>query len=1485
MATDACVGGAATASAADYPISNDGGAPDDVVMTTSVDSTVHDLKREDVAPTNKEAKDISMTAGRQILQETDQVGGIPPTEATCASKDMPTEAPDATTADATKASAELPLHERYSSLQNRMKDNKEYISRVEIEHEVRILFTNLYNGIRNLAKPKKADANYPELSGEEAEGLVDLFTLMAKQQQKSFQEWRRVIQDLCKDLHRSTWTVSALIQKRIDQQKLSATPSTTPWGSQTSEGTNTERSSATTQAFKFNGTKYSSEEQKQMVDYCREKFEYTPTIREPTDQEWAIMIAILEGDLLIRHLPQFLRRVCDEDNLFRFQNTIAAQVEGELVGQLADFTQIYKDHQTTERIVEAILQAARFRNDNKMDEIMAMLRDLKAAEYNDSTHSLHFFFFDRETANKWAKATIPFRRQLVQLKSAHDTDPQENHSKPSNVWSRQLGADGLENASSRTRYKIQLLNISRTMNVALLFEYIKQETKKKFYAYALDAYGPRSRKSQHWELLFEEETCPKLLVEIQRINWKGRVIIVHHASRHRIEPCLICGAAGHFARDCKATERELATKNCIRVEEEKLTRLPRKPTTFTSVEEMKSAFAKSLVAQQDPTPTTDNPEEQQTDVATAPRASKNQQQPNVEEWKIQGRQGNTKVNDKLWNNARGTLQHQKNQQSRAISQPSRADKEKATNNTSAEGGTANQHHPKRQQQVSNATVTKEDIKSAKELLRYRRDMNDLIKVHMVDANHLNPNRNDIMDWDGDYTLRDVLDANGLSEAQTPKTGNCQFYAIAEAMLQITHDNPANEKLLEATAGRIKKSMQEAARLHFDIEFPAGTHLGIIQSLGRGGSKMTEEERKQDVLNYFDEVAKSSSSRATTLPGPQWGGPESLRMAAKALQRKIYVLIETNYGDRKGYAIYTPKQKALGGTTFLSAKEQGYDGRTWVEELRKDRSAAETNNEPLPIVLKFAEEHYNSMHFKRMEMPQEVPKTFVSSLSKHLESPDIANMGYKTNRSGQFEIEPEAEDIIDVATPSPNDPVDEITNVTDPNRPWLHPKWTGNIDDLKAALNNPAISHHEKLQLNDMLTNGLTQTRDLTNFMQAGYDQLNTQDLDQHKKLDKSNNIETERLVGRDKSLRGTLEQWKSQQQFELISQTSSEPTIPSNGSIWMPPANENSQQDAYTSTVLTGWELALTGNQEVQMIEASQEVLMLEDSQEELVPIPGKRDRETSPMQRAVEGAHTINLYNPNVLLKKNRTIKRTLAAEGNTIQERKATERLLEEHWESYQPEWNQEPTCSFPTLSARPEVWSKAAVCEWERIFEMLRASPGPHYILNHLRVPILVDLTQALREQVIEAGLHRLSLSSEEAETKLWVMDWFARINSAQTPLQRAAILNSKENWQHLRKMKYGGIDTLRLSQPSQREKLSYYIICALVYEEEIQLLNTDEAKSPKTAAEGVEMLISTVKQSKELKVAFKKVEELGEWSGLSILMSQLSAKVDAIVPTLY
>ncbi|KAF1322505.1 Rxlr effector protein, partial [Globisporangium splendens] len=507
-----------------------------------------------------------------------------------------------------EASTETAPVERYEALSAKLHVSPNAVNRVEIEFEVRLMFTALYNGMRILEKPKKANDNYPTLNGEEADALVDLFRLLAIEKGKSFPEWKRTIQDLCKDMHRSSWTVVALIQKRIDQNRLAAETKASPWGSQTSTSTQTNVKEQGTQTFIFKSNKYSEKEQRNMIRHCKQKFEYSVTLRQPTTMQWDIMLAIVEGELLIRCLLHFLRRVCDGDTLFRFQNTIAAQVKGELVGKLADAMQVYKDHQSTGRIVEAIFQAARFRNDGKME-----LRDEMG--HNDDT--------------------LP-----TPIGAAHIRAPDGDNRRAIGVKQRVEQAIGSGRAADR-RIEIhvqnQHLNIARSMNMALLLEYLKQTTGKRFYAYPLDD--------------------------------------------------------------------EIASQK------------------------------------------------------SGPRQ-----------------------------------------------------------------------------------ISKDGIRWAKELMRFRRDMDELMKVHVERQTELNPNRNDIMDWDGEYTIQDVVDANGLAEATTPPTGNCQFYAVAEAMLQIVHDNMANEKLLEATARGIKQGMNAAARLNFDLEFPEGTHLGILEALGTGDRKMSPKER-------------------------------------------------------------------------------------------------------------------------------------------------------------------------------------------------------------------------------------------------------------------------------------------------------------------------------------------------------------------------------------------------------------------------------------------------------------------------------------------------------------------------------------------------------------------------------------------------------------------------------------------------------------------
>ncbi|KAF1326320.1 Rxlr effector protein, partial [Globisporangium splendens] len=1143
-----------------------------------------------------------------------------------------------------EASTETTPVERYEALAAKLRVSPNAVNKVEIEYEVRLMFTALYNGMRILEKPKKANDNYPTLNGEEADALVDLFRLLAIEKEKSFPEWKGTIQDLCKDMHRSSWTVVALIQKRIDQNKLAEETKASPWGSQTSTNSQTKAKEQGTQPFTFKSDKYSEEEQSNMIRHCKQKFEYSVTLRQPTTMEWEIMLAIVEGELLIRHLPQFLRRVCDGDTLFRFQNTIAAQVEGELVGKLSDASQVYKDHKSTGQIVEAILQAARYRNDGKMEETMAMLKDLKAAEYNDSTHSLHFYFYDRSTAAKWNKMTIPFRRQLVQLISAHQTETTGERPEANNVWNRQLGADGLQNAESRSRYKIQLLNTARSMNMALFLEYLKQTTGKRFYAYPLDQYGPISHQSQWWEVLFEDELCPKALIDVRRIIWRGRTIILHHASKYRIAPCLICGAAGHFARAYDEIPLQPAAESPQASEENK-------PSENTNPV----------------TPDETNP------------------QPNSNPRNL------TKNASFTVGTGIPVLQIS-NLKEQAKAKPN--------------GGVANTKGPVSMASQKNGPrqIPKDDIRWAKELMRFRRDMDELMKVHMERQTEVNPNRNDIMDWDGEYTLQDVMDANGLAEATTPPTGNCQFYAVAEAMLQITHDTMANEKMLEATASRIKQSMNAAARLNFDLEFPEGTHLGILEALGRGDRKMSPKERKADVLDYFNDIASSSSSRSSTLPGSMWGGPESLRMAAKALQRKVFVLIETTYEDRKGFAIYKPQSRVHAGVQFL-------------------------------------------LHFRTLNEPSSLANMTSSSLAKHLQGSERSKTEFKTDRSGQFDSEPVTEDSMEESDNS-------------------------SLEDLEVA---PSLDEREKFEPNQL----------------SGHH----------------------------------------------------------------------------------GWSFASQENQ----------LVVYHSPTTELPPQPRKRDRDETLMLTAEDGDVTMNLNSPNVPLKKTRTLSRRLAIEGDSMQKRRDLERTLQEHWEGFQEQWKQETKCPFPLLSSNHDVWTQAALNEWERILAMLKTSPGPHHVLNHLRGPTLVYLTHVLREQVIEEGLKRLLYRTDQAETKIWITGWFDRIATATTKQQRAALLNSKEDWSMLGRMKYGGLEVLRLCHPTQQEMLSRYIICTVVYEEELQTFRSSDAEDPDNLYEAIEDFCTMLKQTRELKAAFKNGEGLSEWSALSVIMAQVTMEVDSVKPS--
>lgn len=145
--------------------------------------------------------------------------------------------------------------------------------------------------------------------------------------------------------------------------------------------------------------KYPELKRMEILQHCRKEYEPVTEPRQPTSLEWEIVHGIVEGDVVIRRLPQFLPRVCMGENLLRFQLTIKAQVEGHLLGRLNDSTPIYANHQTTERLVDAIVLAARQRREHD-DQLVPLLREVKRVEYHAGTHSLNYVFFMRADAVK-----------------------------------------------------------------------------------------------------------------------------------------------------------------------------------------------------------------------------------------------------------------------------------------------------------------------------------------------------------------------------------------------------------------------------------------------------------------------------------------------------------------------------------------------------------------------------------------------------------------------------------------------------------------------------------------------------------------------------------------------------------------------------------------------------------------------------------------------------------------------------------------------------------------------------------------------------------------------------------------------------------------------------------------------------------------------------------------------------------------------------
>lgn len=153
--------------------------------------------------------------------------------------------------------------------------------------------------------------------------------------------------------------------------------------------------------FRFLRSAYSVNEIEEFRKLCETRYGFPSHLREPTTAEKKVIKGILEGSILCAVLPDFLKRVCTNKAYRYIQNTIKAQVEGDLVLLLSPDFKNFPQFQTRKRLTaEFFFGRGNDKNDSK--KVAGMLQEAKQICYDEGQHAIHIICWTRELAAKWS---------------------------------------------------------------------------------------------------------------------------------------------------------------------------------------------------------------------------------------------------------------------------------------------------------------------------------------------------------------------------------------------------------------------------------------------------------------------------------------------------------------------------------------------------------------------------------------------------------------------------------------------------------------------------------------------------------------------------------------------------------------------------------------------------------------------------------------------------------------------------------------------------------------------------------------------------------------------------------------------------------------------------------------------------------------------------------------------------------------------------
>ena len=251
-------------------------------------------------------------------------------------------------------------------------------------------FTLAYDSVVKASTVKKVANKLPALTTDEQALLLQYAHALVVDHKASFQRVWSALRDVSVASTRSTWSFSKIVQDRIAAATIPKSVPANIWASRAHSGS-TSIEHTTQEIYLFDEAIYDAATITRLRPVCEAAHGFAEGTRAPTADEWAIMLGIMDGNILARAHPQFLKRCCTMRQFAWFHRQLFVRAEGELWAPLPTNTKIYNVNQSSRRLIAAITQSATHQKwpDPRLSEILGAV---KVASYDQTRHSLHLHF-------------------------------------------------------------------------------------------------------------------------------------------------------------------------------------------------------------------------------------------------------------------------------------------------------------------------------------------------------------------------------------------------------------------------------------------------------------------------------------------------------------------------------------------------------------------------------------------------------------------------------------------------------------------------------------------------------------------------------------------------------------------------------------------------------------------------------------------------------------------------------------------------------------------------------------------------------------------------------------------------------------------------------------------------------------------------------------------------------------------------------------